>query len=98
MQRIDTSTAAKDLFGPGKPGFTDGDPGLVPETELDADWFNTTQEEIANAVELSGQTLDSDDNTQLHQAIRKPVEEHIAQYHGSSTELRARRSWFALNF
>jgi hypothetical protein len=74
MQRIDTPTAAQDLFGQGKHGFTDGDIQIgVPTTRLHAAWFNSAQEEIANAIEREGIDLDPQDRTQLSQAIRKAV-------------------------
>lgn len=97
MERINTSTAAPDLFGPGKDGFTDGDPGLAPETALDAAWFNAVQEELANAVEASGQELDLADNTQLHKAIQQPVTQHEAEFHANADGQRARRYFFSTN-
>lgn len=48
--------------------FTDGPPG----TTVEENWLNTMQEEIANAVESSGQTLKSaasDTRDQLWEAI-----------------------------
>lgn len=71
MRRIDTSTAVPDLFGPGKPGFRNGNKALaIPATELNAEFFNALQEEAANVIEAAGLTLDPDDNTQLLQAMR----------------------------
>lgn len=69
MERITSETAIPDLFGPGKPGFTDGDPGITPPTELNADWFNTVQEEVSNAVEDAGLSLHPTERNQLSQAI-----------------------------
>ena len=70
MQRIDTLTAAADLHGKGKNGFTDGDPATgLAATELAAAWFNAVQEELANIIELSGGTLDKGNTAQVHQAI-----------------------------
>jgi hypothetical protein len=78
MQRIDTPTAAQDLFGPGKPGFTDGSiPGGVPTTRLNAAWFNAAQEEIARVIEAAGLVLDPGDYTQLLQAIGAVVGDAI---------------------
>jgi hypothetical protein len=71
MQRISTATRFQDKFGPGKDGFRDGDPGLgTASTQLEALWFDNAQEEIANAIELSGLPLNPNDMTQLWQAIR----------------------------
>lgn len=66
MKRIDTSTAESDTHGSGKDGFTNGSTSpLVAPTEVDADWFNGVQEEIAGAIEDSGRTLDGADLAQL---------------------------------
>ena len=71
MRRIDTPTAAADLFGPGKPGFRDGDPALaILATRLNAAFFNALQEELASVVENAGLALNPADNTQLLQAIQ----------------------------
>lgn len=71
MRRIDTATKAVDLFGAGKHGFKDGDPALaILATKLNAAFFNSVQEELANLIELSGQTLNPADNTQLYQAVQ----------------------------
>jgi hypothetical protein len=71
MERIKTATAFIDKFGPGKNGFRDGDDTTgVLSTQLEADWFDNPQEEIANAIELSGIALNPADMTQLWQAIR----------------------------
>lgn len=69
MQRIDTATRAEDLFGPGKDGFTDGDPetALAP-THLNAAFFNSVQEELATVVEAFG-PLDPAGYSQVYQAL-----------------------------
>lgn len=75
MQRISTPSAVPDLFGPGKPGFTDGDPvGGIPATWLNAVWFNGLQEEVAAVIEDAGYVLDAGDNTQLLQALRRLIQ------------------------
>lgn len=72
MRRIDTPTAAEDLFGPGKDGFRDGNPALaILATRLNAAFFNAIQEEIAGVVEGAGLALNPGDNTQLLAALRK---------------------------
>lgn len=58
MHRIDS---------PGNVGglFSEGTPGIVEATELDADWFNAVQEELANTIEDFGGTLVKGTNDQL---------------------------------
>lgn len=74
MHRIDTPTREKDLFGPGKDGFTGGDPlAAKPPTDLSADWFNDVQENIAGAIEGAGIELAKGDSGQLLEAIRRMV-------------------------
>lgn len=70
MQRINTSTKAADLHGPGKPGFRPGDPnaGVLP-TQLSADWFNDFQESVCRVVEGSGRTLGAAGHDDLYLAI-----------------------------
>lgn len=71
MHRIDTSTAQKDKFGAGKNGFTGGNPqtGELP-TALDADFFDSIQEEIAGVIEAAGLSLAKANNAQLVAAIK----------------------------
>ena len=70
MKRIDTATKATDKFGPGKHGFTDGDPTIpIQATELQGSWFDHVQEEIANFIEEQGIALDANNRTQLAAAI-----------------------------
>jgi len=71
MHRIDTSTAQKDKFGAGKNGFTGGNPqtGELP-TALNAEFFDSVQEEIASIIEAAGITLSSASNNQLLAAIK----------------------------
>jgi hypothetical protein len=74
MHRIDTSTAQVDKFGSGKNGFTGGNPqtGVLP-TALDADYFDTLQEELAGVIEAAGITLNKSSNSQLTAAIKALV-------------------------
>lgn len=71
MHRIDTSTAQKDKFGAGKNGFTGGNPqtGELP-TALNAEFFDSVQEEIASIIEAAGITLSSASNNQLLAAVK----------------------------
>ncbi|MGE8690959.1 MAG: phage tail protein [Achromobacter sp.] len=72
MRRIATATRHLNKFGPGRDGFTNGDPiaGVV-STDLQAEWFDSVQEELAAVVEFAGKELDPNDNTQLVTAIRE---------------------------
>lgn len=71
MHRIDHPTRAVDLHGPGKDGYTEGDPVQgIAASVITADSRNAEQEEICNAIEGAGIPLDKADNTQLLQAMR----------------------------
>lgn len=71
MKRIDTSTRSVDKFGAGKHGFTNGNPSTgTPATQLDESWFDHVQEEICGIIEAAGIALDSNNRTQLLQALR----------------------------
>lgn len=71
MHRIDTPTAQADKFGAGKNGFTGGNPqtGELP-TALDADFFDSIQEELAGVIEASGLNLDKTRHNQLFTAMK----------------------------
>ncbi|WLS77201.1 carbohydrate kinase [Erwinia pyri] len=74
MHRIDTPTAQVDKFGAGKNGFTGGNPQTGElATALDADFFDSVQEEIAAVIEAAGLSLDKSSNKQLLAAIQKSV-------------------------
>lgn len=71
MHRIDTTTAQKDKFGAGKNGFTRGNPQTgVPATDLDDDYFDAIQEELAGVVEGGGLTLNKADRGQVLKALK----------------------------
>ncbi|HAW5001070.1 phage tail protein [Escherichia coli] len=68
--RIDTPTAVKDKFGPGKNGFTDGN----IRTGRHATWLNSAmwdalQEEIGGVIEKAGIKLNKEEHDQLYKAI-----------------------------
>ncbi len=72
MHRIDTPTAQKDKFGAGKNGFTRGNPQTgTPATDLDDDYFDMLQEEMASVVEAAGIIPDKTKHDQLLTAIAK---------------------------
>ncbi|AEI76561.1 phage tail protein [Cupriavidus necator N-1] len=71
MRRISTSTKVTDKFGAGKHGFTNGNAvGGIPATDLEDVWFDHAQEEICSPIEAAGLALDSNDRTQLLQAMQ----------------------------
>ena len=74
MHRIDTPTAKIDKFGPGKNGFTNGDPATGRRaTDLNSDMWDAVQEEMANAIEGNGIALDKSKHNQLYLAIQKAI-------------------------
>lgn len=80
MHRINTPTALADKFGQGKNGYTDGDPATGRRaTDLNANMFDSFQEEICNVIESGGLELDENKRDQLATAIKtlvvKTVEE-----------------------
>lgn len=79
MQRITTATAVADLFGPGKAGFTDGTPGMTPATDLNADWFNHVQEEIANIIESLGGALSGVERNQIATLLQDKFDEYASK-------------------
>jgi len=90
MKRIATPARAIDLFGPGKDGFKNGDlaNGIQP-TNLEADWCNHMQEELATAVEASGQALDPNSRTQLLKALRRMTGGYVRTVTAGHTVLTA---------
>jgi len=71
MHRIDTPTAQKDKFGAGKNGFTRGNPQTgTPATDLDDDYFDMLQEELAGVIEATGINLDKSKHDQLLTAMK----------------------------
>ncbi|MFO3903842.1 hypothetical protein AAHD62_04845 [Enterobacter hormaechei] len=71
MHRIDTPTAQKDKFGAGKNGFTRGNPQTgTPATDLDDDYFDMLQEELAGIVEAAATTLDKSKRNQVLTALK----------------------------
>ena len=90
MHRIDSVTAREDVNGIGKKGFSDNvDLPQHDATYVTPEWCNAIQEEIANAIEMSGIELDKNNNTQLAQAVVglvKPLVQaiyHVGSWHGS---------------
>lgn len=72
MKRISTATRVIDKFGAGKDGFTNGSViGGVPATDLEDDWFDGVQEELATFIEAAGIALDGADRSQLLKALQR---------------------------
>jgi hypothetical protein len=70
MHRINTPTALPDKFGQGKNGYTDGDPATGRRaTDLNANMFDSLQEEICNVIESADIALDENKRDQLATAI-----------------------------
>ncbi|MET3229979.1 UNVERIFIED_ORG: hypothetical protein ABIC54_002164 [Burkholderia sp. 1263] len=94
MRRISTATRVIDKFGAGKDGFTDGDAVAgIASTDLEDVWFDSVQEEIANAVEVSGQTLDDADRFQLSKALKgRLLKTTVFTSNGTFTPLAATRT------
>ena len=71
--RNDDPDAALNVNGPGKDGYTDGQPGLTAPTPCRDQDLNMLQEEICKTVEGVGMTLESsrdgEDQGQLLQAL-----------------------------
>lgn len=81
MHRINSVNARANQNGTGKAGFHDNaDLAGQDATYLTPTWCNTIQEEIANAVEGFGDTLDPANNAQLLGVLNKIV--------GKITELK----------
>ncbi|QMS40553.1 phage tail protein [Escherichia coli] len=70
MHRIDTLTAVKDKFGPGKNGFTDGNirTGRLA-TWLNSAMWDAIQEEMCAVIERAGIELNKEEHDQLYKAI-----------------------------
>lgn len=70
MHRINSVNARANQNGTGKAGFHDNaDLAGQDATYLTPTWCNTVQEEIANAVEGFGTTLNTQDNAQLFKIL-----------------------------
>lgn len=66
MKRIDSVNARPDVNGTGKNGFHDNaDLSGQDATYLNPSWCNAVQEELSNAIEGFGQSLNPDNNAQL---------------------------------
>lgn len=72
MDFIQTSNKQVDKFGPGKHGFSAGNPaGGVPATFLSPDWSDGVQQEHINLIEGAGLVASGADLTQVRQAVKR---------------------------
>lgn len=93
MRRINSLTAEVDKFGTGAPGCTDGDVGMgIPPTQLNAQFFDNFQEEIARTVEgggfvvvASGAPLGDDNFFQLDDTVQQHVTSLLPQSQDSGS-------------
>lgn len=95
MKRIDSGNAREDINGVGKKGFHDNAdlPGQ-DATYITPGFLNTVQEELANAVELSGLSLDPNDPAQLFKLFNlhnKALVQRI--YHVGSKHMTDNTDW-----
>lgn len=95
MQRIDSINARPDINGQGKKGFHDnGDLPGQDATYLTPGWLNAVQEELANAIELSGLNLDPNDPAQLFKLFNLHNKAMIQRiYHVGSKHMTGNTDW-----
>lgn len=95
MERIDSVNARADVNGIGKKGFHDN--ADLPDqdaTYITPNFMNTVQEELANAVEMSGLDLDPNDPAQLFKLFNlhnKALVQRI--YHVGSKHITDNTDW-----
>lgn len=95
MKRIDSANAREDVNGAGKKGFHDNAdlPGQ-DATYITPSFLNTIQEELSNAIELSGLNLDPNDPAQLFKLFNlhnKALVQRI--YHVGSKHMTDNTDW-----
>lgn len=74
MKRISTPTKVPDKFGPGKHGYTDGNPSTgVPATDLEGELFDHIQEELCGVIEEVGESPDGSSRSQVVEAIKMMI-------------------------
>lgn len=80
MHRIDTPTAQEGKFGAGKNGFTDGDTALgTRATQLNANFFDAVQEELAGVIEGFGGSLSKSDHGQLFSILSAEIKKLLSK-------------------
>lgn len=81
MRRISTATKVTDKFGVGKHGFTDGNSVTgIPSTDLEGQFFDHVQEELAGIVEATGGAVDGSSRTQVLNSINALIEARVGDY------------------
>jgi hypothetical protein len=90
MRRISTTTRQIDKFGPGKPGFTNGNALTgVAATDQEDVWLDHVQEELCNIAEAKpGVNADGSSRTQVLDAIRFLIQSATGSAGGLSNRNR----------
>lgn len=84
MRRISTATKVVDKFGVGKPGFTNGNAMTgIAATDLEDQWFDHIQEELAAIVEAAGGVVDGSARNQ----VKTSLDARYAALAGLATQL-----------
>ena len=95
MKRIDSVNARDDVNGAGKKGFHDNaDLSGQDATYITPNFMNIVQEELANAIEMSGFDLDPNDPAQLFKLFNlhnKALVQRI--YHVGSKHITDNTDW-----
>lgn len=87
--RNDDPDADATANGTGRPGYTDGTPGVTaPTPARDVD-LNMFQEEIVRTVERMGLTLDKTNNEQLSQALKLAQAQGVGSAVANTTDKSA---------
>ena len=90
MERINTPSRGIDVNGEGKDGFRNEDLARgIQATRLNAQWFNSVQEEIANVIEDAGIDLDGSQQNQLLGAINSKIQESVGSDSDGITSARS---------
>lgn len=88
MDRVNTASKEEDKFGPGKPGFTEGDPQAgVEATVPGAEWFDNVQEDLMTLIEVTDRTPGSPWNTT--NAVAEIVRNFEPEYTEESADTHA---------
>ncbi len=91
--RIDTSNRVRDMFGPGKDGFRDGDAvANIDPTYLNALFFNFIQENVVRPAELAGLTPDLRNYDQAIQAWKILNAKHYTRITAGTTWLELKHT------
>lgn len=98
MRRITGPDAEANLFGSGKDGFREGDPGIQEGTTVSAQFLNDVQEEPCAVIEQGGDAILGNTPNQLLAAIRKMIAQGVQALAIGSLETRTPDASFAGSF